>query len=195
MAAGGGTDCVRFVLERLEGFRPMEEVLAKQGALGGRRRLQVVRLWGRELLLLLQGLHCAHGPRILAYHLHSGGVGVSADGARLKLLSLAHCGSLGAGGDAQCGSPARLASAPDPPACLMRTDCGRTPPEAAQVRLTTVDGRPRALVVIGEGALAGSAEAPTSAWDVWQFGALLHRMVTGRELPPFAAQLQAFLDR
>jgi Ca2+-binding EF-hand superfamily protein len=178
----------RLCVERLEGWLPLRKVIETRGYLGSGHKLQVVRCWGKQLLHAIKSLH---GPRnILMYHLSPDSIFVSPDGRHLKIVSLEHAGALAADGIIH----GHLVEAPDLPAAFLTLENGYVPPEAVQIASAHASNAKKTAEATVPNPSISSLKAPTRAWDIWLFGALIYELVFGVQPPSYAAQLNTFLE-
>lgn len=170
----------QIVTERLDGWSSLSQLLKKRGYLGSFARLQVVRYWGRQILMALGVLH---SRGLLLRNLHPDVIFVSPDGRHIKITSLEQAGTIAVDGTLE----GRLVEGPDICQSVFRHDNSYIPPEAAKV--DAGDG----TYSITLDSHVARVTSSTTAWDTWQFGALLFEMVFGRPPPAYADQLDQFL--
>lgn len=200
-SAGGGSP-LYLVTERLEGWRPLREVIQERGsvtppsdavAAGEDEGFWILSLWARQLLSILERL----GSRSLVLRdLSSSTVFVSPDGSTLKVVGFSALATLAPDGTLSRTSPALDSN-------VHGTTRPITPPEALMMRkrlrcdFSGGDGSDNLLPVDHASlflAAGGENDQPTvfpatAAWDVWTLGILLFEAAFGREPPPYGASL------
>lgn len=205
--SGGGGDCaaggapMHIICERLQGWRPLCDVILEHGPLaspigiagseesGGMR---VLRLWGKQIASVLELL----GSRSLVLRdLHSSTVFVSPDGSTLKVVGFSSLTTLASDGiiageshvlDHTIHGPTKALTPPE----AITTKISDLPhgvagPAAVHTTRDFKDAEPLALVDTEHPGVF-----PASAmWDVWTFGVLLFELAFGHPPPAYGSSL------
>lgn len=205
-AAGGSGDCaaggtpLRIVCERLQGWRSLRDVILERGPLappsaiatGDDGGLRVLRLWGRQLALILE---CLASRSLVLRDLRASTIFVSPDGSKVKVVSFSSLATLTSLGEISPKAPCLDDHIHGPSKPL-------TPPEALAIRSgrsessghVAHDGGKRRNVkyddnlVLADDEGAGAFRA-TTAWDTWTYGVLLFELAFGVPPPAFGASL------
>lgn len=197
---------IQVVCERLEGWRPLSDVILERGPLvtpsdiaagGGGEGLRVLRLWGGQLAAALERLA---STSLVLRDLRASTVFVSPDGSTVKVVgffSLTTVCSEGAivpseapGLDSDTHGPTKPLTPPEALTVSRGLKHGRVP--------DSNDNPPHGVPSEFSLILAGKespGEFPTTAkWDVWTLGILLFQMAFGHPPPAYGDCLRQGLS-
>jgi Ca2+-binding EF-hand superfamily protein/serine/threonine protein kinase len=145
---------MRLVTERLHDYSKLSDVISEHGALGNAASVMVLRLWCKQLLTLLAGLH-SHS--LLLRDLSVYNILISPTGHTLKAASVCNIGILGVD--------------------------GRIKPDTT-VDIPTSDSD---TVLLPPESVDNKQQQPTTSWDIWLFGAVLHVLALGTAPPTYGS--------
>ena len=107
----GANGTYNIVLENLDGYSPIAQVLQQHGySRNPRARLSIARMWTKQLV---ESLSKIHDKNILLRSLNANNIYVSPDGSTLKILSLHESGILCPLSDTEVLISGRLIAGPD----------------------------------------------------------------------------------
>lgn len=206
-ASAGGGDCaaggvpMHIVCERLQGWRPLCDVILEHGPLAPQMEvagsedsggLRILRLWGSQIASVLELLG---SQSIVLRDLRSSTVFVSPDGSTLKVVAFSSLTTLASDGRIAGESHAldHAIHGPTKP---------WTPPEAFTTRKPDVPYGVAGSEAVYTALEPKDAETlhlvdseqpgvfPASAmWDVWTFGVLLFELAFGHPPPSYGSSL------
>lgn len=205
VASGGSAPSppppVQIVCERLEGWRPLCDVIREHGPLAtpsdiatgeGDEGLRVLRLWGGQLAI---ALGCLASTSLVLRDLRASTVFVSPDGSTVKIVAFSSLATVSTDGGFL--SP----EAPDIDGDIHGPTMPLTPPEALRIatdlknsggvsgnhecwaKNPTGGGHNGMSLVLADG--ERTEENPTTAWDVWTLGILLFELAFGHPPPAY----------
>lgn len=213
-AAGGPTPSppapVQIVCERLEGWRPLCDVILEHGPLvtpsdiaagEGGDGLRVLRLWGGQLAA---ALGCLASTSLVLRDLRASTVFVSPDGSTVKVVAFSSLATVSSNG--RVLSP----EAPDLDRDIHGPTMPLTPPEALTIAREysssggggasgnhgSWDNNPKGVghkglsLVLADSEKSGENPATTAAWDVWTLGILLFELAFGHPPPAYGNSLR-----